>query len=457
MKTQARASKQTIKANACDRIKDDAELVCFKCGIKGHHAKSCRQKTWCSQCKTDTHKDTTCRCKDKPDRARKIAEDGDSDFAFKVRDEQPNNRRQDTHSIREQGLMVDTGATSHITNVTKFKSFQEKFKPENYSVELADSTKCSGVALKRGDLECYLIDNRGQQRKAALRNALFIPSYPQDIFSGKAATSSGATVLFKEDVTEEDLHPVKHDPPYVIHEEEVEMPYIKQEVEPGTPYIKEEKQEDEITNFPMIVSVKSEEDEGLSEESGAAKPSSHSSFQHVTTKDITVQDLYAAKHDPPYVKQESERPYIKQEAELEPPSIKKEKQEDEITKFAKTVSVKSEEDPSEENGAAKRSSDSSFQHLTTKDITVEELHPEKHYPAHVKLEEDSVMPYVKQEAEPETPYIKEEYKENEITTFPMTFSVKSEESEGPSKESETAQHLSDCSFQHLEPKAGKRC
>ncbi|XP_057695561.1 uncharacterized protein LOC130917843 [Corythoichthys intestinalis] len=199
MKTKARASKQATKANARDRVKDDTELVCFKCVIKGHHAKSCRQKTWCSRCKTDTHKDTTCRRMETPDGARKIAEDGDPDLAFKVRDEQPDTRRQDTHSIREQGLMVDTGATSHIiTDVTKFKSFQETFKPENHSVELADGTRCSGVALKRGDAECYLIDNRGQQRKATLRNALFIPSYLQDIFSVKAATSSGATVLFKE-------------------------------------------------------------------------------------------------------------------------------------------------------------------------------------------------------------------------------------------------------------------
>ncbi|XP_057681101.1 uncharacterized protein LOC130909053 [Corythoichthys intestinalis] len=160
MKTKARASKQTTKANARDRIKDNAELVCFKCGIKGHRAKSCRQKTWCSRCKTDTHKDTTCRRKERPDGARKIAEDGDPDFVFKVRDEQPDTRRQDTYSIRERGLIVDMGATCHIiTDETKFKSFQETFKQENHSVELADGTRCSGVALKRGDAECYLNDN----------------------------------------------------------------------------------------------------------------------------------------------------------------------------------------------------------------------------------------------------------------------------------------------------------
>nr|XP_061811181.1 high choriolytic enzyme 2-like [Nerophis lumbriciformis] len=162
MKTQARASKQATKANARDRIKDDTELVCFKCGIKGHRAKSCRQKTWCSRCKTDMHKDTTCRRKEKLDGARKIAEDGDPDFAFKVRDEQPDTRRQDTHSIRERGPMVDTGATSHIiTDETKFKSFQETFKQENHSVELADAYN-----LTHGDIIVATSVNDGILRNA---------------------------------------------------------------------------------------------------------------------------------------------------------------------------------------------------------------------------------------------------------------------------------------------------
>ncbi|KAL6472417.1 hypothetical protein MHYP_G00186050 [Metynnis hypsauchen] len=63
--------------------------------------------------------------------------------------------------------MADAGATSHIiTDVTKFKSFDEIFKVETHYVELADGTKCKGVAKHRGD--------------------------------AKVATASGATVIFKE-------------------------------------------------------------------------------------------------------------------------------------------------------------------------------------------------------------------------------------------------------------------
>src|SRR4029434_1751079 len=50
----------------------------------------------------------------------------------------------------------------------------------------------------RGDAEVCLVDSRGRRRSATLKQALYIPSYPQDIFSVRAATSSGATVIFKE-------------------------------------------------------------------------------------------------------------------------------------------------------------------------------------------------------------------------------------------------------------------
>ncbi|XP_057687703.1 zinc finger protein 771-like isoform X2 [Corythoichthys intestinalis] len=114
------------------------------------------------------------------------------------------------------------------------------------------------------------------------------------------------------DVPVEDLYPEKPDPLHAKQDEESEMLYIKQEGEPETRDIKEEQMEDEITNFPVIVNMKIEE--------------------------------YA-----------------------ETSSIKEEDQEDEGTKFSMSVGVKSEEGdgPSEESGAAKPWSDSSFQHLTT--------------------------------------------------------------------------------------------
>ncbi|KAK6316125.1 hypothetical protein J4Q44_G00136490 [Coregonus suidteri] len=95
--------------------------------------------------------------------------------------------------------MVDTGATSHIvTDIGKFKEFDETFKPEKHSVELADGTRTNGVAERRGAAEVYLRDNTGRRVKTTLTKALYVPSFPQDIFSVKAATANGASVNFRQ-------------------------------------------------------------------------------------------------------------------------------------------------------------------------------------------------------------------------------------------------------------------
>lgn len=101
--------------------------------------------------------------------------------------------------VKMKGLMVNAGATYHIiTDEAMFKSFDERFRTETYCVELTDGTKCQGVAKQRGYAEVFLIDTRGRRHAATLRRALFITYYPQDIFSVKAATARGATVIFKE-------------------------------------------------------------------------------------------------------------------------------------------------------------------------------------------------------------------------------------------------------------------
>ncbi|XP_057695534.1 zinc finger protein 771-like [Corythoichthys intestinalis] len=81
--------------------------------------------------------------------------------------------------------------------------------------------------------------------------------------------------------------------------------------------------------------------------------------------DVTGEDLHPEKYEPLYIKQEeSKMVYIKQELEPETPYIKEEQQEEKITTFPLSVIVKSDED--DENGVAKPSSDSAFQHPTTK-------------------------------------------------------------------------------------------
>lgn len=67
-----------------------------------------------------------------------------------------------TPDAKMKGIMVDAGATSHIVNdIRKFKSLDDLFQPETHSVELADGTKCNGIAQRRGMAMICLLDNDG--------------------------------------------------------------------------------------------------------------------------------------------------------------------------------------------------------------------------------------------------------------------------------------------------------
>ena len=86
--------------------------------------------------------------------------------------------------------------------MSKFTKFDDTFQPDKHFIELANGTRANNVALKRGDVDITIVDSSGTPVKATLRNALFIPSYPQDIFSVQAATERGASVTFQPDSAE---------------------------------------------------------------------------------------------------------------------------------------------------------------------------------------------------------------------------------------------------------------
>ena len=45
----------------------------------------------------------------------------------------------------------------------------------------------------------YILDNAGHLHRAQLRDALYIPSYPHDIFSVARAVNGGATITFQKE------------------------------------------------------------------------------------------------------------------------------------------------------------------------------------------------------------------------------------------------------------------
>ncbi|XP_057695242.1 zinc finger protein 184-like [Corythoichthys intestinalis] len=165
------------------------------------------------------------------------------------------------------------------------------------TVEVATSPVTSGLTTSHPESPKWTrIVRRGEQRRAVMTGATLgsrdtnLPTVPRQ--SGKAIIGTGSSGYIKvvktkqcpADITVEGLHPEMYDHLLVKQEEKAEIPCIKQEVEPLTSYIKEEEQKDEISTFPLTVIVKSEEDEGPSDESGAAKPLTYSTVQHLTTK-----------------------------------------------------------------------------------------------------------------------------------------------------------------------------
>ena len=102
-----------------------------------------------------------------------------------------------------KGLLVDTGATIHIiADESKFVRFDESFKPEKHYLELADGSRTNNIALKKGDARVTIDDSDENSREAILENALYVPSFKQDIFSVKAATENDASIRFMPDTAE---------------------------------------------------------------------------------------------------------------------------------------------------------------------------------------------------------------------------------------------------------------
>ena len=100
-------------------------------------------------------------------------------------------------------MLVDSGATSHINNdESNFSEFDETFVPEQHSVTLADGTKASGMALKRGKVDVTFTDTKGKSHDVTLNDVLYIPTYPQNMFSVSRAVEQNSSVVFHSNFAE---------------------------------------------------------------------------------------------------------------------------------------------------------------------------------------------------------------------------------------------------------------
>ena len=98
----------------------------------------------------------------------------------------------ESNDIKGKGLLVDTGASSHILcSDTYFIDLDQNFEPAATFLELADGSKHSNLIQGRGTASIPLYDVTGQQRKVILYNALYVPSFTRNILSLFEAVRAG--------------------------------------------------------------------------------------------------------------------------------------------------------------------------------------------------------------------------------------------------------------------------
>ena len=105
----------------------------------------------------------TCRREDvKGAQEKKGTDDSEQLYGIKhgpKKDDIP--RRRPPTNVKMKGIMVDGGATLHIIgDITKFVNFDNAFKPSSHCIELADRTRCTGQAQKRGTAVIYMRDTQ---------------------------------------------------------------------------------------------------------------------------------------------------------------------------------------------------------------------------------------------------------------------------------------------------------
>ena len=145
---------------------------CFNCGLIGHMSKDCLKP------KKEKQRTDNAAAKAVNDFNFKLSENGNTNF--------PGN-----------AFLVDCGATSHIiTDEKLFVSFDDSFNSDTHYVELADGTRHSGMAKKRGTALITLVDKQGVSKTVKMDNALLIPDYSTNILAVQCTASKGATFTF---------------------------------------------------------------------------------------------------------------------------------------------------------------------------------------------------------------------------------------------------------------------
>ena len=187
-------------------------ITCYKCGKQGHKHDSpvCERnqngntnndkKKYCSFCKSNTHAESNCR------KLKKNQQNSVSARMMQERVQEVSNEFHCFHFMVNVGgstpkcsdnFIVDSGCSAHIVvDDSYFVAYDSDFVPEFHSVELADGKILKSLAEKRGTVQLFLKDSAGNLHEVTLHKVLYIPTFPTNLFSVKAANKNKSSVCF---------------------------------------------------------------------------------------------------------------------------------------------------------------------------------------------------------------------------------------------------------------------
>ena len=93
-------------------------------------------------------------------------------------------------------ILVDCGAAAHIITSKECFLSMKDLSTEKHIIELADGSRSDNVVLGKFNASISVHDNNGVKHDIVLENALYIPSYKQNILSVQVAVRKGANVNF---------------------------------------------------------------------------------------------------------------------------------------------------------------------------------------------------------------------------------------------------------------------
>ena len=137
---------------------------------------------WCKLCKSNSHDFKFCRNRNKTNNVDcHENKDSTNNYIFNVDDSTCVPENNDNDSCK---LLVDCGATVLIvSDKSKFINFYDNFDHKQHIIELADGSQSTDIVAGKGDASFTLTDKFGVKHDIMLKNALYVPSFSQNIFS----------------------------------------------------------------------------------------------------------------------------------------------------------------------------------------------------------------------------------------------------------------------------------